>query len=71
MFAFVVTIFVYAILAPIINDAITPVVTYFESNPNDVTPAIVMLLQLTPFALLLGIVLSILNQAVPQREGYA
>lgn len=70
LFAFFITLFVWATLAPIMNDATIPVVAYFEANPNPISPAIIVLIQLLSFVVLLAIVLSIINQAIPQREGY-
>jgi len=70
LFSFVITLFVWATLAPIMNDATIPVVEYFEANPNPISPMIIVLIQLLSFVILLAIVFSIINQAIPQREGY-
>lgn len=70
VFGFFITIFVWAILAPLISDAIAPAVVYFNANPTSITPALIALSNLVPFVVLLSIVLSILNTALPPREHY-
>lgn len=70
VFAFFLTIFVWSILAPLISDAIAPAVAYFNANPTSITPAIIVLCNLLPFVVLLAIVLSIINTAIPPREHY-
>jgi hypothetical protein len=70
LFGFFITIIVYAILAPMINDATLPVVAYFQANPNPVSPTIILLIQMLSFVILLAIIMSALSQAIPRREGY-
>lgn len=70
LFGFFLTIFVWSILAPVISDAIAPAVAYFVANPTSMTPAIIVLSNLVPFVVLLAIMLSILNTAMPPRERY-
>lgn len=70
MFAFLVAIFIWAVLAPLINTATLPVVAYFQANPNPISPAIIILIQLISFVLVLSLILTIINKAAPSRERY-
>lgn len=70
LFGFFLTLFVWTILAPLISDAIAPVTAYYVANPTSITPAIIVLCNLVPFVVLLAIILSILNTALPPREHY-
>ncbi len=67
--AIFVTFILYMVLVPVLNPMIDTLVVSLESDPNDITPAIVMLLRIMPFVLLLGIVLTTFNYAIPRREG--
>ena len=68
--AFALSIFVWAVLAPIINDASLPVVAYFVANPNPISPFTIVLIQLISFVMVLALVLSLINKASPPRERY-
>jgi hypothetical protein len=70
LFAFFLTIFVWSQLAPMIEDATLPVITEFETSTNPVAPAIIVLINLISFVVLMAIIISIINQAIPQREAY-
>lgn len=70
LFAFFLTIFVWSVIAPIMDSATVPVVEYFEANPTPISPFVIVLIQMLSFVVLLSIILSIINQAIPQREGY-
>lgn len=65
-----VTFILYMVMVPVLNPMIDTLVAKLLVTPNDMTPAIVMLVRLFPFVLLLGIVLTVLNYAIPKREGY-
>jgi len=68
--AIFVTFLLYMVLIPVLNPMIDTLVINLSLNPNDMTPATIMIVRLFPFVLLLGIVLTVLNYAIPRREGY-
>jgi hypothetical protein len=71
LIALVVTVFVYAVLAPVLQPQLDTCIAALSVTPNAMTPAIVVLIQLTPFFLLLMIVLTGFNWAMPrQQQGY-
>jgi len=71
LIALVVTVFVYAILVPVMQPTLDACIASLNATPNDMTPAIVVLIQLTPFFILLMIVLTGFNWAMPrQQQGY-
>lgn len=70
LLAIVVTIIVYMALLPVINNFIDNTVVDLEASPNEYTTIQVALLYLTPFLILLMIILSGLNMAIPRREGF-
>jgi len=67
--AIFVTFILYMILVPVLTPMIETLVVQLSGTPNEVTPAIIMLLRLMPFVLLLAIVLTTFNYAIPRREG--
>ena len=69
LLAIFVTLLIYMVLLPVLNPFIEATVTGLEASPNEMTPAIVMVLRLVPFVLLVCIVLTALNWAIPRREG--
>lgn len=54
---------------PVVNGAINTAVAGLLAAPNSNTPYLVTLIQLIPFAVTLGIILTGLNYAIPRREG--
>lgn len=70
LIAIVVTIIVYAALLPVINTFIDTTVAELLLSPNEYTTVLISMLYLVPFLLLLMIVLSGLNMAIPRREGF-
>jgi len=70
LIALVITFLLYFILAvPLLTPLIDDVVTELEANPNEFTAVTVMLLYIVPFLILLMILITGLNYAIPQREG--
>lgn len=67
--AIFVTFIFYMTLVPVLNPMIDTLVSTLESTPNELTPAVILLVRLFPFVLLLGIVLTVLNYSIPRREG--
>lgn len=64
-----ITILIYTTVAyPILEPLISDTVTDMQSDPNEYTAINVMLLQLVPFILLLGIIITALNYATPRIE---
>lgn len=57
---------VVPILGPLIDDCVADL----EASPNEFTAVTVVLLHSTLFFVLLALVLTALNYAIPQREGY-
>jgi hypothetical protein len=70
LIAIMVTIFVYFVMLPVLNSFIDPVVVDLEASPDAYTTAMVAIIRLLPFLILLMIVLSGFNMAIPRREGY-
>lgn len=62
-----VVLFLYMALLPAINPLIDQTVITLEENPNEITPLLVFLLYATPFILLISIILTALNWAMPRR----
>jgi hypothetical protein len=70
LIALVVTFLIYFIVAvPLLTPLIDDVVADLEASPNEFTSVTVMLLYIVPFLLLLMILITGINYAVPQREG--
>jgi len=70
MIAFVITIFLYLVLLSILEPMIEDTIIYLATTSNPYVDLISAALYLAPFALLLGIILSIFNMAIPKREGH-
>ena len=67
--AIFVTFILYMVLVPVLNPMIDTLVIKLQTSPNDMTDAIIMLVRIFPFTLLLGIILTTFNYAIPRREG--
>lgn len=70
LLALFITVLLYTQLAPMMNDAILPTVAYFQANPSPISSPMIFLLYCIPFVVLLAIILTAFNYAVPQRETY-
>lgn len=70
LMALVITIIVYMALLPVINGFIDTTVVELQSNPTQYTNIQVIMLYLMPFLLLLMIILTGFNYAIPRREGF-
>ena len=57
--------FALPVLTPIIEDA----VVYQNAHPTSFSDAVILLMYAVPFILLIGIIMTILSYAMPQREG--
>lgn len=69
LIALLLTLLVYMTLLPVLNPFIESTVTYLEADPNEMTDMIIMVLRLVPFVMLLAIILSALQYAIPRRSG--
>jgi len=54
-------------MLPAITPLIDQTVATLQENPNEITPVLVRLLYAVPFILLVAIVLTALNWAMPRR----
>jgi len=70
LLAIVVTLFVYFALLPVLTDFIDVTAAELLLSPNAYTSLIITMMYLTPFAIILSIILSALNMAIPRREGF-
>jgi hypothetical protein len=71
LFAILITLFLYTIIyAPLLGEPIADLVTYLTAHPTTISPALIVLAELVPFVVLLSIVITALNYAIPQREAY-
>lgn len=70
LLALFITLIVYFVLAPVVDTIIEATVTDLESDPNEYTSLIVMLMRLSLSIILLAIIITAINYASPQREGY-
>jgi len=70
LIAIAVTLIVYMAILPVINSFIDTTVSDLLLSPNQYTTVLVAMLYLVPFLLLLMIILSGLNMAIPRREGF-
>jgi len=70
LIAVVITLIVYFMFIPILQPMIDSTAVYLNSDPNSTTPILIVMLDFLPFILLLSIVLTAINYAVPKREGY-
>jgi len=65
-----ITLFLYFAFVPVIEPMIQDTITYLETNSsNPYTPIISVMLYMVPFMLLLVIVVTAFNYAIPRREG--
>lgn len=64
-----VVLILYMALLPAITPMIDQTVAILQENPNDTTPMLVFLLYATPFVILIAIVLTALNWAMPRSPG--
>lgn len=65
----VVVLLVFLVLVPLINSSINTSVAQLEASANDGTEITVAVMYLIPFVIVVGIILTILNQANPRIEG--
>jgi len=65
-----ITVIVLIFLVPILQQAADQSATALNENPNPQTSFTIMLMYLLPAALFIGIILTIMNYAIPKREGY-
>ena len=70
IFVFFILILVASQLLPFIGDAIAPVIAYFTANPSSTSGLNIVLLSLVGTTLIVSIILSIINKAMPPRESY-
>lgn len=70
LIAVLLTIFVYFAMLPILNTFIDNTVVSLQNNPNEYTDMQITLMYMLPFVMLLMIILSGLNMAIPRREGF-
>lgn len=67
----IITLFLYFVFVPIIQPFIDSTISYMEMNTtNPYTPYVAIFLNMIPFFLLLMIVMTGFNYAIPRREGY-
>jgi hypothetical protein len=70
LIAVFVTIVLYMGLLPIIQQLSTDTVIQLNLNPTPYTSMTVALIYLIPFVMILSILMTALNYAIPKREGY-
>jgi len=64
----VVVLLLFLVLVPLINSSINTSTAKLEAEPNAGTDITVAVMYLIPFVIVLGIILTILNQANPRIE---
>lgn len=64
----VVSLILYLAMLPAIQSIIDSTITTLELTPNDFTPMLKIIIYITPAFVLLAIVLTAINYAIPQRE---
>jgi uncharacterized BrkB/YihY/UPF0761 family membrane protein len=64
-----VTFIVFFVLLPVLNIFIDAQVAIEEANPNEFSPVMIILLRIVPAMILLMIIITGLNYAIPNREG--
>lgn len=65
----IVFIIYFTFAIPVMSPLIDGFVTDSLASPDEFTPILVSIAQLTPVLLLLAIVASLINSAIPRREG--
>lgn len=66
-----ITLFLYFAFIPVLSPMIENTADYMVDNTtNEFAPLIVVLLHMVPFTMLLMIIITGFNYAIPQREGY-
>lgn len=63
------TVIIYMALLPVLNIFIDSTVATLDETPNEFTPMTILMLYAIPFVMLLAIVLTIFQYAIPRREG--
>lgn len=67
----IITLFLYFVFVPIIQPFIDDTINYMTYNTtNPYTPYVAIFLNMIPFFLLLMIVMTGFNYAIPRKEGY-
>ena len=72
LIVFLIVFFFYLVLVPtLVANFINPTVVSLQASavPGDFTSVLVVLIQLIPLWMLIGIFLSVIMYAVPQRQG--
>lgn len=64
-----ITCMLYFMLLPLLTTISDGTVAELEANPNEYTTLIVALIYLVPFFILLALVITAFNYAIPHREG--
>ena len=68
LIAVFITLIIFFVMAPVLDTIIETTITALEQNPNEYTPLIAIACRLSIFIILLSIILTALNYAVPHRE---
>jgi len=70
LLASVITFLMYFMFAlPVLNPIIDDAVAFQTAHPTSFSDAIILFMYAVPFILLLAIIVTVMNYAIPQREG--